>query len=136
MGIEPTSVAWEATALPLSYARVAWGEFRRVRASGAMCVWQIVRLPGPPQHHRHQDRTAVAVCSQARHTESTYDEGRLPGPRVLRVLRDLQCVDQKLPLKFTNKVASRALRWAVVVLRPTLLCRPHRPVRAPSTTVA
>lgn len=99
MGIEPTSVAWEATALPLSYARAALREFRRVRGPGAM--------------HR---------C----------DEGRLPGPRLQRVW----CVDQKLPLKFTNSVASRALRWAVVVLRPMLLCRPHRPVRAPSTTVA
>lgn len=36
MGIEPTSVAWEATALPLSYARIALAEFMRVRVSGAM----------------------------------------------------------------------------------------------------
>lgn len=34
MGIEPTSVAWEATALPLSYARVAGAVYavsRRLR---------------------------------------------------------------------------------------------------------
>lgn len=103
MGIEPTSVAWEATALPLSYARVALAEFMRVRVSGAMCA----------------DRTragcpALVSCLL---------------PVAYRAL-------QKLPLKFTNKVASRALRRAVVVLRPTLLCRPHRPVRAPNTTVA
>lgn len=72
-----------------------------------------------------------------RHCEDpTRNEGRLPGPRVLLVLHGLRRVDQNAPLKFTNRVASRALRWAVVVLRPMLLCKPHRPVRAPSTTVA
>lgn len=38
MGIEPTSVAWEATALPLSYARLALTEFMRAQVSGAMCT--------------------------------------------------------------------------------------------------
>ncbi|CEE35135.1 hypothetical protein XAC3810_640020 [Xanthomonas citri pv. citri] len=38
MGIEPTSVAWEATALPLSYARMALAEFMRVQVSGATCA--------------------------------------------------------------------------------------------------
>lgn len=46
-GIEPSSVAWEATALPLSYARVALREFRRVRVSGAMRRRDEGRLPGP-----------------------------------------------------------------------------------------
>ncbi len=105
MGIEPTSVAWEATALPLSYARVAWAEFMRRQALGAM--------------------------------RGVHDKGRLLGPcrRQALALR-VQRYGQKLPLKFTNTVASRALRWAVVVLRPMLLCRPQMPVRAPSTTVA
>lgn len=48
MGIEPTSVAWEATALPLSYARVAWAEFMRRQALGAMRgAHDKGRLPGP-----------------------------------------------------------------------------------------
>lgn len=76
-GIEPSSVAWEATALPLSYARLAWGEFRRVQVSGAM---------------------------------RRRDEGRLPGPRLLPQCYQASRRNQKLPLKFTNKVASRALR--------------------------
>lgn len=76
-GIEPSSVAWEATALPLSYARLAWGEFRRVQVSGAM---------------------------------RRRDEGRLPGPRFLPQCYQTVRRNQKLPLKFTNKVASRALR--------------------------
>lgn len=43
MGIEPTSVAWEATALPLSYARVAGAVYalgRGLRKKSARCGLQ------------------------------------------------------------------------------------------------
>ncbi len=102
-GIEPSSVAWEATALPLSYTRRMSGKFMRrtgKKATGGT---------GPP--------VALPLST------------RLGGAWTTEV-------DQKLPLKLANTVASRARFCSVVVLMPTLLFRPNRVMRAPITAVA
>src|SRR5690606_10091723 len=51
-------------------------------------------------------------------------------------LQTCLAADQNAPLKLTKNVMSRAPFCAVVEVTPKLLCRPHTPVRAPSTTVA
>ncbi len=51
MGIEPTSVAWEATALPLSYARVAGAVYalgRGLRKKSAQCGCSARAIPALP----------------------------------------------------------------------------------------
>jgi len=45
-------------------------------------------------------------------------------------------LDQKLPLKLANSVASCARFCRVVALRPMLLCRPNSSMRAPKMAVA
>ncbi len=96
MGIEPTSVAWEATALPLSYARAA--EVQSMRRS-------------PPRQWAPPASGAPIASIQQR-------------------------LDQKLPPKVANSVASLASFCAVVVLRPMLVLKRPSGTRAPSTTVA
>lgn len=107
MGIEPTSVAWEATALPLSYARIA--DESLCGAAGVAQWWP----PHPPGIAR---RCRAGIPGTL----------RCPGC----------CIHQKLPPTVAKIVASRARFWAAVVLRPTLPCRPNRSMRAPSTAVA
>lgn len=107
MGIEPTSVAWEATALPLSYARIA-GE-SLCGAAGVAQWWP----PHPPGMTR---RCRAGIPGTL----------RCPGC----------CIHQKLPPTVAKIVASRARFCAAVVLRPTLPCRPNRSMRAPRTAVA
>jgi hypothetical protein len=105
-GIEPSSVAWEATALPLSYTRVV--PDKSMRRDGKKATGGT----GPP---------VVRA---------------FPPPRAAPRSGALREEDQKLPLKLANSVASRARFCSVVVLMPTLLFRPHRLTRAPSTAVA
>lgn len=52
MGIEPTSVAWEATALPLSYARIVRAVYalgRGLRKKAACCGPERTDEPGTTQ---------------------------------------------------------------------------------------
>lgn len=59
MGIEPTSVAWEATALPLSYARVACAVYalgRGLRKKSARCGLQRAMFPKRPAMMARQMR--------------------------------------------------------------------------------
>ena len=57
MGIEPTSVAWEATALPLSYARVA---VESLCAGAGVAQW--LAAPHAPDTVRRCCQASRAPC--------------------------------------------------------------------------
>ena len=104
-GIEPSSVAWEATALPLSYTRAV--PDKSMRRSGQKATGGT----GPP------------AASGFRRPCAAPRQGAL------------RKVDQKLPLKLANSDTSRARFCSVVALMPMLLCRPPSLTRAPITAV-
>ena len=114
-GIEPSSVAWEATALPLSYTRSAGRQCRRRAMKSA-----IRRRAGMTASGRHY---LLRMTASGRHY-------------LLRMTASGRHYLQNAPLKLAKIEVSIAFFCIVVALRPMLLCRPNSSMRAPRMAVA